>query len=312
MDVAQGQALHLRLFLEGIEVPVITATVSASIGSAASAQVEIVPTDRAMEFLPRTTVHLFYLDYEQSVYDLSSVQSVEEGTESSLQEDTENTDRVKPFDTNKFYKLLFCGEVFSYSYVKSGFGQRSVILQCLDFSNMWDTSYLYTLRWQQQSGGDGQGTAIVGNQSIFLGAGNATDDIVSQPERVVADMAANRQLANNPSLESSTGIVGSLFSILELLGGVHGKHFGVNAWATIQERRIRLLDQLGGDSGATATKLYEQSVFSDWLLNKIGGGGAVMSFRDLISLINKYVYYDVVPNPVGRYIPGSNDSSRRR
>jgi hypothetical protein len=214
------------------------------------------------------------------------------------------TERQVPDD--KYYKLLFCGELFSLAYVKSGFGQRSVVLQCLDFSNMWDTNYLYTLKWDNQSSGDGQGSAVVGNQTTFLGANAATDDIINSPDRVIADMAARRKTSNNPALHGSTGIVGSLFSILELLGGVQGKHFGANAWATIQERRVRLMDQLGGDSGETAAKLFEQSVFESWILDKLGGGGSVISFRDLINLINRYIYYDVVPNPVGRYLPGDN------
>jgi hypothetical protein len=51
MQSAPGFLLHLRLFLEGIEVPVIGASVSASIGGAATANIDIVPGD-LVDLLP--------------------------------------------------------------------------------------------------------------------------------------------------------------------------------------------------------------------------------------------------------------------
>jgi hypothetical protein len=301
VEHATGQLLHLRLFLEGIEVPVVSGNVTAQIGVPATAQVEIIPTDRALELLARTTVHMFYLDYEEARYDGIGV-DLESGASPSGQTLSEGEiDKLR----NKHYKLLFCGELFSIAYVKSGFGQRSVILQCLDFSNMWDTNYLYSLRYQNITPGDGQGSAIIGNQMNTLGTTTeALNDIVGFPETVVSSLASSRRVANNPALLESRDLVGSLFSILELLGGVQGKYFGVNSWATIQERRVRLMDQIGSDSGSAAVKLYEQAVFENWLTDKIGSAGAVVSFRDLINMINSYIYYDVAPNPVARYIKG--------
>ena len=61
-QASPGFLLHLRLFLEGIEIPVISAGVTATIGSGATATIDIVPDDTLDQILPRTTVHLFYLD----------------------------------------------------------------------------------------------------------------------------------------------------------------------------------------------------------------------------------------------------------
>jgi hypothetical protein len=131
------------------------------------------------------------------------------------------------------------------------------------------------------------------------------DDVINYPEFVIGDLAT-KQSAANPAIKTVGGAAGGLLAVLELIGGVHGVSYGVNAWTTIQERRIRLMDQIGGDSGETATRLYNQSVFEQWLTDNIGEKGAVISFRQLINLINGYVFYDFVPNPVGRYVPGSN------
>lgn len=304
---ASGQALHLRLFMEGVEVPVISATVSAQIGSPATAQIEIVATDRALELLPRTTVHLFYLDYEKAQYEGAPGVTAIDLQVRDLVATQVLAEASDERNASSLYNLFFCGELFSISYTKSGFGQRSVILQCLDFSNVWDTHYLYNLRYSATDPGDGQGSFIAGNQVNFLATAAPFDDVINYPELMVAKIAGARRVANNPALEASTNIVGSLFAVLELLGGVQGKHFGVNTWTTIEERRVRLMDQLAGDSGATATKLFEQSVFEGWLTARIGNGGGVLSFRDIVNMINGYIYYDVAPNPVGRYIPGSKE-----
>ena len=57
-----GKPLKLRLFLEGQEVPVISATVSIGYNGPAVASVQILPIDEGLTFKPRTMVHLFFLD----------------------------------------------------------------------------------------------------------------------------------------------------------------------------------------------------------------------------------------------------------
>jgi hypothetical protein len=58
-----GQHLRLRCFLEGIEVPVISASLAIQANSPAQCQIQIPATDKAHELLPRTLVHLFFRDY---------------------------------------------------------------------------------------------------------------------------------------------------------------------------------------------------------------------------------------------------------
>ena len=43
--MARGKPLHLRLFLEGQEVPVISAQVQATLFAPASAAIQVVPLD---------------------------------------------------------------------------------------------------------------------------------------------------------------------------------------------------------------------------------------------------------------------------
>ena len=188
---AAGHFLKLRLFLEHIEVPVISANVSGSEGSAATAQIEIVPTDRALAFYPRTVVHLFLLDSEEMAYAPSG-------------------------DINHHYKLLFMGELFSYSYVKAGTGSRSIVLQCLDFSNYWDTTYLYQTRYGQG------GNFAIGNMANFLTAADnpLLSDLptMTAAEQIVAFMKEAIDSPNLTTIPQGSGL-GGLLSILEKLGG---------------------------------------------------------------------------------------------
>src|SRR4051812_47516441 len=66
MTQSYGQRLRLRLFLEGIEVPIIAANVRSAPNSPTACSIQIPPLAEATRFLPRTLVHLFFLDlYEQ-------------------------------------------------------------------------------------------------------------------------------------------------------------------------------------------------------------------------------------------------------
>lgn len=278
MQSAPGYLLDLRLYLEGIRVPVIGASVTASIGTGATANIDIIPHDTVDLILPRTIVHLFYLDHVQF----------------------KKSGRSTPSDGD--YKLLFSGEVFSISQSKAGMGSRSVSLNCMDFSNVLDTSYIYSMNY---SAGDDQNSSILANSSRFLATLDSEfDNIINSPSEML------RQLSQvGPSSSASpvsTSVLGGLLAIMERLLGVQGRTYGVNQWTTIHERQVRLLESLVADSGDTAAKIFEAAQFSDWLRNKIGSEGNVISFRRVVDILLNYIMYSMVPNPVAKYVPGTS------
>jgi hypothetical protein len=275
---APGFLLHLRLFLEGIEVPVISAGVTATIGSGATATIDIVPDDTLDQILPRTTVHLFYLD--------------------SFAFKASND--AAPRDAH--YKLLFAGEVFSISSSKAGMGSRTVSLNCLDFSNVLDTNYIYQFK---PARGDTQDNSIIRNTSKFLTTLDSKfDSIINSPSEVI------RQLSSaSPSWEGSTvqtSLLGGLFSIIERLLGVQGLYYGTNGWITIQERRTRFLESIISDSGETAAKIYDATQFSGWLTGRLAQEGQVVTFRRLVDIICEFIFYSMAPNPVAKYVKGES------
>ena len=246
----EAQVLNLRLFLEGLEVPIIAATVDVNESAAAVAQLEIVGLDSAMRFKPRTVVHLFFFD----------------GAEHSQ-------------TGAGAYRLLFMGELFSYTYQKTGSGARSVILNCIDFSNYWDTSFLF-----QVSGEEGlldvpQIQPFVTGSDVFAnmlaGGGNVA--------LLVDQLKAQSQLSQSVMTGGKVEFLSALMGILEILGGVSviddskpptkdnpdytrfTVHGGLSPWHTLSERRVRLLDQLATDDGKTASSIFEQNALTQFL-----------------------------------------------
>lgn len=138
--------LGLRLFMEGVEVPVISAVVNIQPSTPATASVQIVPTDAALNFLPRTLVHLFYLDDHITDDDALAAKQSAAFARAESQGDfgpppaptAADLSRINASDHN--YKLLFCGEVIGYTFAKTP-QSRQMVLQCMDLSSYWDTCY---------------------------------------------------------------------------------------------------------------------------------------------------------------------------
>lgn len=300
----ESQRVHLRLFLEGIEVPVISASVSASVGAAASATVQIPGHDSALYILPKTMVHVFFYDWEGDHLGGPGVGPYTEGVGKPLQtpllteSGSPTTDTLKDLQ----YKLLFCGEVISVNVAKDGFGSQTITLACSDCSSVLDTAYLFQTQYHSSTAG------LINQDRGFYGSNsNPFDDIISTPERVVSDFIKQNKPVNPAIRETNKTIVGGLFAFFEVLLGVHGYSYGLDTFYTVQERRLRLMEQIVSDSGEVATELFDAQVFEAWISNKIGGTPAVMSFREVSELILNYVFYQQVPNPVAFYQWGSRE-----
>ena len=115
--MANTQLLNLRLFIEGIEVPVIGASVTSAVGSPSQASIEVIGDRTVLEFPPRTMVHLF-------IYDPRA------------------RSKLAPKDPDGKYVLIFSGDLMSVSYSKTG-TTRNATLSCLDDSSYHDLAYSY-------------------------------------------------------------------------------------------------------------------------------------------------------------------------
>lgn len=273
-----GKPLHLRLFLEGHEVPVISASVNIGVNAPSACAVQLVPLDELMELKPRTMVHLFYLDSKVA----------------------RNLDGSLSGGLTDSYRLLFAGETIGFSTVLTP-QSRAIILQCVDFSSYWDSAHASAISY-----GPG-GNAFNANGPGGMAGGDSAglfDDIVDQQQNVVLEWL--RSKPKTPGLETVSGLAGGIIRMMEAMGGVIPHHKGVNDFFTVAELRCRLLHQITAEEGDnTAARVMGGQVFDQWLKNSLQNIGQQVTFRDMMLMLMKYIYYDFVPCPVAKFEDGS-------
>ena len=125
-----AKPLFTKLFLEGIEVPIVSATITSNVGQASIAYIEVVPLAEIVDIKPRTHVLI-------SVRDLN------------------NPDQDFP------YIKAWEGEVFGFSMSKTP-QSRNITLSAIDLSSYWDNALLYFFNAQQSLGKGGPEISAIG------------------------------------------------------------------------------------------------------------------------------------------------------
>jgi hypothetical protein len=279
--------LGLRLFLEGVEVPVISAQVTISPDQPALAAIQIVPTDMSLAFLPRTLVHLFYLDNT----------SFRGGGRRQF---PANQNRVNA--PNDDYHVLFCGEVLGYTFSKTT-DQRQIVLQCMDLSTYWDTCYEFFSDYSIN------GTGMFDRSATFSGAHvGLFDNVARGTSSVLASMIQTPP--NTPEYSQCSGLLGGLIHLLEVVGGVSPNavspgYNGVNDFFTVADLRYNLLGMLGAVAADdSSARIFNQHAFYEWLMNGMTSFGNMMSFRDMLMYVNRFIFHNIYPNPCAYYAEG--------
>jgi hypothetical protein len=264
-----GKPLHLRLFLEGIEVPVVSAQVTSHLNGPAAAAIQVIPIDEVLQLKPRTMVHLFFLEKPPSL----------------------DPQTKKPEN----YRLLFAGETVGFAWIQKA-NMRSVVLQCLDFSSYWDAAVAASIDYGPQ------GDVFTNQAALVQGQVGVIDNIINfEPNKLVEWI---RKTPETPGLQTISGLAGGAIRMLEALSGIRGKHRGINDFFTVAELRCRILAQIcAEENDDTAYKLLKAKVFDEWVRQGLQNMGQQVTFRQMLQLLFKYIYYDFVPNPTAKYDP---------
>jgi len=283
--MAIGHNLKLRLFLEGIEIPVIGASVQIGSNAPAVASIQVIATDKILNIHPRTVVHLFFYDFVDGVVDYGAII----GSKKKIPGNELLADVA-----NDQYKLLFMGEVQGLSFSKDT-GSRSVVLNCVDFSNYWDTTFQYNFKGSLL-GGRKHAAFIGANANFFTGPlGHGTGTI--------AALLSNRSV-NFPQLK---GLLGGIVRILEAIGGsYYGETTfrGANDFTSIAELRLKILQQItAAEKDSSTSKLFARKTFNAWMNRQMGSLGKLVTFRGLTRVIQQFVYHEIFSNPVAKYVP---------
>ena len=310
---AAGERLGLRLFLEGIEVPVVSAQVQVNINAPATASIQIVPGDSVLDFKARTMVHLFFWDYTLD----HTAAPVPPNPERVAEDYGVTVDEAKQiiadspeqFATDeqaelRGYKLLFSGEVIGVVMMKTPSG-RQAVLQCSDFSTYWDTTYQFFVSYSPN--GNFLGTSA----AVWAGGASMFDDLTAGHTSVMNEYL--RSKPKTPGLEKVQGLMGGIISLLEAMGGVPRHSHGVNDFFTIAELKNHILQQIVAEQNDdTAQRLFDSKAFMDWLTRGMSSLGQLTTFRDMMKLLFKYVYYEVVPNPAPMYVPAKQPNTTEK
>lgn len=269
-----GKRLHLRLFLEGVEVPVISAQVSININAPSAASIQIVPLDEAMDFHPRTMVHLFFLDQQlQESYTADKVIYGAHGT----------------------YRLLFSGELVAFSVVKQQMA-RQIVVQAVDFSNLWDSAHATALEFGVN------GNAFTHAGSLYAGAVGIGDDVAGQHANHLINWMQGTP--KTEGLEKVGGLAKGIICIMEAMGGVPRHSRGVNDFFTVEELRCRLLQQIAADEqDTTPLRMLKEKVFYQWMISGLNNIGQQVTFRSMLLYLFQFILYEFVPNPTAKFEP---------
>ena len=313
--MATAQKIGLRLFLEGVEVPIISAIVNSQPNQAATASIQIPANDFALDLKPRTLVHVFFYDFYEGAPSNSQLFVAGEGIRrqenvtvdpeiegllpperftSSPEEDAVDAENGK-------YRLLFGGEISGISYQKTPTG-RAVVLQCLDWSSYWDTTYQYQVSGYSLGNGGIKAAFTGSSTSVFNsfldGSGDIVVKLMSTPPR------------SFPELRGT--LLGALVHILEAIGGVYfGNRVmrGTNDFFSLAEMRLHITQMVAANPfpNRDEVRLLRARGFGSLFRRSISGLGKMVSIRKLLIALQRYIFHEHVPITSPRYIPPLSD-----
>jgi hypothetical protein len=251
--------LNLRLFAEGLEIPIVTAQLKSGYGRAAQVALQVLPTDEVLNLLPKTLLHVFYWD---------------DG----------------PFPRNSHrdefdqYKLLGSYELFSIRYVKRAAGNLSIVLIATDTaSSSWDDAKMYFKDGKAMSPGDKAAAYAGAHIREVKEKGSAAGDLY-------------QILEGSPAMVP--GMKGLLAGALALLESVHGvsngkrKYKGTNDFFTAAEKRLKISQMVGASAkDDSSAKLFQDRTFKKWLRQILQKQNRMVSFRSVIDILMGRIYH---------------------
>lgn len=330
MPNAYGQRLRLRLFLEGIEIPVISANIRSAPNSPCVASIQIPPLPEGTRFLPRTLVHLFFLDmYEQEsplvrkseigTPDKRSPTAHEKQLTGKSGANTDPTEGTQTHvqglkDTNiSRYKMLFGGELLGFQWTKNS-SQRSLVLQCMDWSNYWDYAY----QWSNT------GIFGPGIKAVFSGgATNLFTDFLSSKGSVLTRIVSSGKCNSFPKLK---GLAAGIIRLIEAVGGSYfpkpssdevnstvKKFAGQNIFFSVAELRLHITHMIAAfEDDPTSSKILRRQGYAGLFNRVLGGLGGQVSIRKSINALTSVMFHETYGQPCPFYKKGLGNTVNGR
>ena len=299
------------MFLEGVEVPIVGIQTQCLPNSPVMASIQTVPIPEGTRLLPRTLVHVFFLDpyIEEAPFIASktaSTNTTNQGAPTAYQKalqdvsgsnttqgDANRTDAAEDITQ---YKLLFGGELLGFEWTKDQ-AQRALVLQCSDWSNYWDYAY----QWNNT---DLFGPGI---KAMFSGGStNLFTDFLSSPSEVITNILRTPSIAF-PKLK---GLAGGIIHLLEGIGGSYyydKKISGTNTFFMTAELRLHITQMIVAvENDPTASTLLATQGYGGLFNRLLGGLGGQTSMRQCINALQGVIFHETFAQPCPKYIPGTD------
>ena len=308
--------LRLRLFLEGVEVPVIAATLQCSPNGPSVASIQVPPLAEGTRLHPRTVVHLFFYDMYTATSPFIETQAKQgDGKNDPTNADKQQTDGDPGTSMNdasnrmsdedgalRNYKLLFVGELSGFQWTKN-VRHRSLVLQCVDLSNYWDYAYQWT----------NTGLFGPGFKAVFSGGStNLFTDFLTTKGSVITSIVVSGKCNAFPKLK---GLAAGIIRLIEAIGGTYfprpgseaKKIRGQNLFFSMAELRLRITQMVGAvENDTTSTNIIARQGYSGMFDRALGGLGSQTSIRQAINALTKIVFHETYPQPCPKFVPGAD------
>jgi hypothetical protein len=313
---AVGQRMKLRLFLEGVEVPVISATVQVVPNAPAACSIQLPPIPEGTQLFPRTLVHLFFLDPNEISSPFANPSSVPQGSSITSTNQSPQNYELYQFPstnspgqyqlnastaaqqdlTNSMYKLMFGGEVVGFQWSKNQ-AQRSLVLQCLDWSNYWDYAY----QWNNTDlFGPGVKAMFAGGSTNLF-----TDFLGSESEEIL-------KIIQTPSIQYPrlAGLLGGIVHLLESIGGSYyypTMIAGENIFYTMAELRLHITQMITAFTQDPTAKNLLAAGYDALFGRMLGNLGQQVSIRQAINALMSAIFHETYAQPCPFYVPASGN-----
>ena len=264
--MALGRPLGAKLFLEGMEVPFIGATITSSVGQASIAYVDLVPHRELQNIKPRTRVEIFVRNYLD-----------------------ESSDKV----SNAFpYVIAWQGEVFGYTFGKT-VASRTFSLSCIDTSSYWDCCLTYYFNAQQSMGA---GQTQQGSGALEY------NDVQRMGERVIIttfpEASVFKILLEKTMKDKSKDFLAAFVELYKYVGYV-------NEFFNMADLRLRISDQIVLHSSNKLLDLITEAEGLEWFSGIPGKTSGYTSLRGVINDLMNLIFHDFVSAPFPAAVAGT-------
>lgn len=327
----RGQRLGLRVFIEGIEVPAISASITYSVHGATSAYIQLVALGDIFEFLPRSVIEVYTLSDENR--DVTKVRAVpnyryEAGAVKRSLSPVSFANSESPVLTEGVfagvriskaeaeidvqYDLEFGGELVGYTFYEDS-QSRTVNLMCLDFSNNLDTitQYTYDVNAVESMGGLSRATFLSGYSDGSIRAAYRDQDynatLAKDMDITLDGVPGAKEIRLDVLVGGVIGLDQRIANVLAQLGlsagikAIFNSIAGAYYYYKELDHDLNLRDQLYISEDDDTRKIFQTAQYVDYIFGYRNRYGSLNSLKNLLKIIFKLTHFEFCSLPGGTF-----------